>query len=215
MKRMFSLLRLLSEKGKLHALYKLREDSFLEKTGWFDSSIQKQSINRAGKPLPWMTYSFISFLESRLCKDMEVFEYGCGNSTLWWAERAHSVTSCEHNHEWYLKLKTNLPENVTLHYSEAEPDDHYSNAIRKSKKEFDIVVIDGERRIECAKNCLHHLKQDGVIIWDNSDRVEYLEGFLFLRENGFKQLEFHGAGPINKYGWSTSIFYRDPNCLAI
>lgn len=64
-------------------------------------------------------------------------------------------------------------------------------------------------------NSIKTLKDDGVIIWDNSDRVNYQEGYDFLLANGFKRLDFWGIGPVNSYSWCTSIFYRKENCLKI
>ena len=34
---------------------------------------------------------------------------------------------------------------------------------------WDVIVIDGARRIECAQACLPLLKEAGVIIYDNAD----------------------------------------------
>jgi hypothetical protein len=80
---------------------------------------------------------------------------------------------------------------------------------------FDIIVIDGRDRVNCAKNSLGALKEDGVIIWDNSERSKYAEGYAFLKDNGFKRIEFTGIGPVNSFAWSTTVFYRNKNCLAI
>jgi hypothetical protein len=215
MKHLSNFLSMSNKKEIFSALYKLSRDSFLCETGWFNSFSQKQSIDMLGVPLPWMTYSFIAFVEKRLCQQMEVFEYGCGNSTLWWAERVKSVISCEHDYNWYIKVKKKSPKNVTIYHFGNGQKDNYSSAIENSDIFFDIVIIDGENRIACAEKSIRFLKADGIVVWDNSDRIEYAEGFAFLYKNGFKQLEFHGTGPINEYRWSTSIFYRRNNCLDI
>jgi len=47
-----------------------------------------------------MTYPAIRFLERRLSNSLEVFEFGSGNSTLWWAERVSRIDSCEHDAQW-------------------------------------------------------------------------------------------------------------------
>ena len=39
--------------------------------------------------------------------------------------------------------------------------------------------------------------------------------FAFLREQGFKRLDFEGDGPINAFRSTTAIFYRPDNCLGI
>ncbi|HAY39752.1 MAG TPA: FkbM family methyltransferase, partial [Desulfobacteraceae bacterium] len=80
---------------------------------------------------------------------------------------------------------------------------------------FNIIVIDGRDRVNCAKNSLKALKGDGVIIWDNSEREYYQEGYSYLIQNGFRRLDFEGLGPIGIREWCTSIFYRDNNCFEI
>ena len=42
-------------------------------------------IDKNSNPLPWVTYGFIDFISERLNKSIDVFEYGSGNSTLWYA----------------------------------------------------------------------------------------------------------------------------------
>ena len=94
-------------------------------------------------------------------------------------------------------------------------DQAYSNSILAYRETFDIIVVDGRDRVECAKNSLQALKPNGVIIWDNSDRPEYEAGYEFLLNKGFKRIDFSGFGPINSRAWCTSVFYRPGNCLGI
>ena len=75
--------------------------SGLLEDGWFESFNTKRSINKIGNPIPWCTYSFIKFIEPRLKKDFKVFEYGSGNSTLWYAKRVAEITSVENDFGWY------------------------------------------------------------------------------------------------------------------
>jgi hypothetical protein len=49
---------------------------------------------------PWMTFPAIRFLDQLLRRDMNVFEYGSGGSTLFLAERAGRVISTEHDAAW-------------------------------------------------------------------------------------------------------------------
>ena len=195
-------------------LLKYRSDSYLHRQGWFTSFRTKMAIDRDGAPVPWMTYPSISFLDGRIRQDMTVFEYGCGNSTLWWANRVRSVVACEHDREWFAHVKALMPANVTLSQRDLGTGG-YAHLISEYHGEFDIIVIDGRERVECAKNSLQALKHDGVILWDNSDRDEYQVGFDYLVGNGFKRIDFHGIGPIEWIGTCTSIFYKGDNCLEI
>ena len=51
--------------------------------------------------VPWLVFGSISFLEGWLKKEMRVFEYGSGGSTLYLAERVASIVSVEHDSQWY------------------------------------------------------------------------------------------------------------------
>lgn len=190
-------------------------NSYLNTTGWFESFYVKMPIDKNGEAIPWYTYSSISFLEGRIEKNMSVFEYGSGNSTIWWAKRVENIISCENDAQWFAKMNPLIQENVEYIHVDSLATDNYEKEIQKHDKKFDVVIIDGRNRVNCAKNSLDSLKNDGVIIWDNSDREKYQEGYKFLLENGFRRLDFTGIGPINAYAWCTSIFYRVNNCLGI
>src|SRR6266446_3958852 len=82
--------------------------SALSELGWFKSVIHRQSIDRYGNPIPWISYPTIAYLADKNTKKLAVFEFGSGNSTKWWASRAKSITSCEHDLGWYEKVKATL-----------------------------------------------------------------------------------------------------------
>ena len=196
-------------------IFRLTND-FLKKSGWNRSASSGQSVDVNGAELPWFTYSFIEFCTPRLKSNFKIFEFGSGNSTMWFSKLTANVISVEHDLEWYNKVKIFTQDVRNLEYfHKDELNGEYSSFVGKYEDEFDIIVIDGRDRINCALNSLNALKPDGVIIWDNSDRHEYKEGYDFLISNGFKRLDFIGLGPINTYGWSTSIFYRNNNCFNI
>ncbi len=50
---------------------------------------------------------------------------------------------------------------------------------------FDIILINGRRRVDFAKKSINYLKNDGIVIWDNSLRERYHEGVEFLHKNDF------------------------------
>jgi predicted O-methyltransferase YrrM len=165
--------------------------------------------------LPWYTYAATAFLTKRIGPGLSVFEYGSGNSTLWWARRVRRVVSCEHDAGWAQRLSPDLPANAQLMVQELEPDGAYCRAILQADDAFEIVVIDGRDRVNCARHTVERLTENGVIIWDNSDRPHYQPGFDFLAGRGFRAIEFAGFGPASYVPWQTSIFYRDKNCLGI
>jgi len=144
---------------------------------------------------------------------MDVFEFGSGNSTLWWAERVASVMSVEHDPHWAEQIAARIPENVTLHHVPLEEDGDYCRTTSRTRHKFHVIVIDGRDRVNCARHCLHALRDDGVVIWDDSQRSRYRSGYRFLGRRHFKQLTFSGLGPMAPAPWETSVFYRAGNCF--
>jgi hypothetical protein len=190
-------------------------DGFLGESGWFETFGQGLSIKKNGEPLPWFSYAAIFFLEPRLKKIMRVFEYGCGQSTLWWAHRVAIVHACEHDAKWFDLMRARIPANVDLRSVAFEENGAYCRNIAEFNNRFNIVVIDGRDRVNCAKNCLEALTRDGIIIWDDAEREKYREGYDFLAANCFKRIDFASLAPGKTYQQSTAIFYRADNCLGI
>ena len=209
-----SLLFLLN-KLDLLSLYSLRKIGPLIEDGWFRSFRENRCVDAYGNSLPWMTYPAIDFLKKRIGKEMSVFEYGCGESTLWWSKMAKEVISVEHDKVWWENIAERIPENVNIFQIDLEYGGSYSSKISDYRDRFDIIVIDGRDRVNCARNCLGALKNDGVIIWDNSDREEYEPGYIFLYDNGFRKIAFAGFSPIVNIKSETGVFYREKNCLKI
>lgn len=200
---------------KLGGIVQLVLYSALLEDGWFKSFHSKRSIDKNGEPIPWYAYAFTKFLENRLGKEMVVFEYGAGNSTLWFSKRVGKIYSVEHDKRWYNALLSQVPENVTLLCKQNDNSFEYSHAVKNIDSLFDICIIDGMERIEATKAAIGKLKDDGVIIFDNSQLEEYESAFRLLKENGFKRLDFTSMLPIVSYNNTTSVFYRTNNCLSI
>ena len=196
------------------ALWLAREGQ-LKEDGWFKSLRAGRCQNSNGEAIPWITYPAIAFIEKRLKNEFSVFEYGSGASTKWWAARVKEVVSCEHDEEWAKIVEKDLPENASLLYLKLEYGGDYSKAVSAQKKLFDIIVVDGRDRVNCALNSYKSLRDGGVIIWDNSDRERYQEGIRTLETEGFKRIDFEGMAPLITAKSVTSIFYRKENCLEI
>lgn len=188
---------------------------YLTRSGWLESRFRGVSIDGNKQPIPWFTYPSVSFLSSRMKKDFRLFEFGSGNSTLWFAQRVKSIVSVENDAGYYDYMKDRINACGNVDYRYAEIGVNYNQQILEFENEFDIIVIDGRERVKCCINSFKALKKDGVIIWDNSDRQEYAEGYELLKQNNFKQIEFKGHGPITHEEWCTTIYYRDENCLGI
>lgn len=193
----------------------VRGDSFLIRTGWWTSALTHRAVDGKGQPVPWYTYAAIAFLEARVPSDAQVFEYGSGHSTLWWAARAARVVSVESDAAWQAEMQPRLPAHCEYHLQPLDDQGSYPRAIGRAGGPFDIIVNDGWQRVACARELLAALTPRGVVVWDNSDRARYAEGYALLAEHGFRRLDFHGVGPINTDAWCTSVFYREGNLLGI
>lgn len=188
---------------------------YLLETGWIESRRLRRSVDRDQRPIPWLTYPAIDFLAERVTGGMSVFEFGSGYSTLWWAERAARVTCVEHNPDWAEEVRSMMPPNVDFNHVALEPDGDYCHMARAKRKSFDVIVVDGRDRVNCALRSVDSLSPDGVIVWDNSDRRRYAAGVAALRKRGFRQLKFRGPTPIDTWVAETSVFYRARNCLGL
>ena len=164
------------------------------------------SVDANGDPVPWYTYPAIEYLKQFDFTSKSVFEYGSGNSTLFWAARAASVTSVEDDEQWYAINRHRVPANCRLLF---EPDLlRYTDTIAAHPGGFDIIVVDGpargRTRYKCAKRALTHLRPGGLIILDNSDWLP--QSARLLRESGLIEVDMSGFVPIGGHTQTTSIF---------
>ena len=189
-----------------------KETNFLLTSGWVQSVFQGKPINADNEPIPWLTYPAIDFLESILNSSWSIFEWGSGNSTLWWSKKVKEVQAIESDLNWFQEVQPKLPSNAQISHYTSE--DEYSKSIHKFEDNyFDVIVIDGDFRNKCAQECITKLKQDGIIVFDNTDGAEFNEGVLSLQNNGFYRMDFWGMIPSYLYKNCTSIFSKNLNVL--
>jgi hypothetical protein len=176
-------------------------DILLDQHGYEKTLKSKLPQAADGSPLPWYTYPAIEYFDRWDAKGLRVFEYGGGNSSLYWARKGAQVWSVEHDATWWASMGTRSAQLQGLLLREDA--NTYARAIDEVGGEFDIIVIDGAWRNECATAALAHLRPGGIFILDNSDW--YTDVSDLLKKQGFFQVDFNGFGPINSYCWTTSI----------
>ena len=94
-------------------------DSSGSTTGiWTRSSPNPQSTRLAGR-CPGIRIPRLRTLRQLDFRTASVFEYGCGNSTFFWAGAAREVVSVEDNQAWFERVSKRVPSNCRLIY---EPD---------------------------------------------------------------------------------------------
>lgn len=177
--------------------------------GYWRSIRTQTPVSAQGLPLPWYTYPCIEYLKSFDASEFDVFEFGAGNSSLYWAARARSVTSVEHDADWRASVASKAFSNQKILHCPTEQD--YVGALASSARKFHVIVVDGKWRLQCVRQALAHVVPGGLILLDNSDRFPHACGVL--RSAGFFQVDFSGPGPINPYFWTTSIFIRAESAL--
>ena len=171
--------------------------------GQWRSAQEQRPVDRDGHPIPWYTYPAIELIRQWDIRDRVAFEYGCGNSTLFWAQRVRNVFAIEHAKAWHDEVSVAMPDNVRIQLLEDEND--YVNAIERIPIPPDIVVVDGRWRTECCKKALDVMEPGGLIVLDNSDW--YVHAASVLRTAGLLQVDLSGFGPVNSYTWTTSFFF--------
>jgi hypothetical protein len=206
---------LISKPDRLKAILSFGHKGYLSSIGWFRAFDQKKAIDGNGNDLPWVTYSFIDFIQPRLNKELHIFEYGSGSSTLYYAKRVGKVVSVEHDKDWYAKILSTKPSNAEMIFTELQTDGAYSRKAASLDAQFDIIIVDGRDRVNCCKHSVAALSPSGVLVLDDSERPDYEEARIFLKAQGFKELSFSGISPGLFYLKATSVFYKAQNCLAI
>jgi len=148
---------------------------------------------------------------------MNVFEYGSGGSTVYFAKNCASVTSTEDNKQWLERVDTRLAaqgiSNATLQFRPF--DFHHPVDFEKSDylhsipdRHFDVIVVDGtEESVQVRPACFQYAESrigpGGIIIVDDSWR--YLRLRPTHSAKSFR--EFRSIGPCRPGVTSTDIFF--------
>lgn len=183
--------------------------SFGFQTGHFRSSLQGAAVDRHGEPIPWYTYPAIWFLQQKNFSGKTALEFGAGQSTSWWAQRADKVVAFERNQRWYEHLKSVLEKNVELYYDPKGDMTGFENVLRGRR--FDVIVIDGQKRERAAEAAPELLAPGGALLIDNSEgygsqgRKSIVEPF---HELGFSRVDFYGYAPGVLRTHCTSLLFR-------
>lgn len=195
--------------------FKIFIDMWREEFAIERSIDEKICVDKDGKPIPWYTYPAIEYLSQFDYSDKQILEFGCGYSSLFWAQRAKRVTSIEDNLNWFDKWKKEFNEpNLDIRWR--DEGEIYEAAAFEDNIKYDVIVVDGKRRFQCAEAAVKTLNKGGMIILDDSDRIntsqEYVKAVDILKKADLLQVDFYGFCPMNNYTKTTSVFFsRDFN----
>jgi len=137
------------------------------------------------------------FFLGHIKRNHKVLEYGSGDSTLEISSICEKMISIEHQKNWFETVRNQLPPNATILLR--EPDlafiegtyncgtfDEFRSYITAPVEfeRFDIILIDGRARVECAKFCEKIADSETLIfIHDFTSRLEnhnYKDALLYL-----------------------------------
>ena len=142
----------------------------------------------AGRDLdgPWINALALRFLRRIIQPEWNVFEFGSGRSTLWYAEHAASVVALESAPDWHAQVH-----HMVSRYAHATVEllparQFPSRVAMEPDNTFDLIVVDGPDQDEsgrdlppeldrtgCVVAALSKLRPGGVLLLDNSDRPRY------------------------------------------
>lgn len=195
--------------------FKIFIDMWREEFAIERSIDEKICLDKDGNPIPWYTYPAIECLSQFDYSDKQILEFGCGYSSLFWAKRAKKVTSIEDNLKWFDKWKKEFNEpNLDIRWR--DEGEIYEQAAFEDDIKYDVIIVDGKRRFQCAEMAVKALNKGGMIILDDSDRIntsqEYVKAVDILKKADLLQVDFYGFCPMNNYTKTTSVFFsRDFN----
>jgi hypothetical protein len=180
----------------------------IDEYGFIKSEEVGVPVDKDENPLPLYTYPAIEYLSSLDFIGKRIFEFGSGQSTLYWLKQDAEVVSVENNPQWMEKLAEDLKRFPNHQHIFADNQSEYADSILQFPDGyFDMIIIDGSfSRYLCAQKAIAKIKKDGLLILDNSDW--FPNSANFLKENlNFIQVDFYGLRPSRPDAAVTSMFF--------
>ena len=189
---------------------------------WMKYKFFSRGKNNISAGLPWMNLEVIDWLGKYLKKDMLLFEWGAGGSTIFYSDLVKKVISIEYDESYFQFVKEQLSQrdNVELILSPPQEkgtlksfspqhvgsyfDDYVKTISAYHDQSFDVIVVDGRQRNACFKVALRKLKPDGIIVFDNFDREIYKKSRYYPN---LSYISIEGLMPFGFVIGTTAIFY--------
>ena len=159
--------------------------------------------------LPWYNRNLIDFLNGYLNNTMDIFEYGGGNSTLYYSSKVNSVSTIETREHWLNFIKKNQSKhNIEIKLCNNNLSNFSQQINNFNIIKFDIIVIDSIDRAKCLEYCIRFLKPKGIIILDNSERQNLINARKKIIQMNLVEKIYSGFRFDGVYSTS-SIFFQD------
>jgi len=178
--------------------------------------------------MPWLVFSAIDFLKTKLHKDMTVFEYGVGGSTIFLLKMVGKVITVEHNEAFLGQVEHIVRENKYAHWERhliqpeyirngsgrdpADPDMYYS-----SDSQFrDYSFIKYASSIDSYPD-----EYFDVILIDGRARPSCLkhaiskvkEGGYIILDNSDRHQYHYASNSLFQRGWDKFFFFGPGPCV--
>lgn len=182
--------------------------------------------------VPWFPDLVRMLLEAHIMSGIDVFEWGCGGSTVWFCNHDCNVMSVEHNKAWADRVNSGIyscdpvvfvppddgslypdpgDKSIAFHYKSGSTEvgdvrfESYARRIDTCDM-FDIVLVDGRARPSCVLHGYTHVKPGGLLVLDNAERKYYRNVWMLL--DNWEKVHIVGHGPTLDYMWETMIWRR-------
>lgn len=119
--------------------------------------------DRYSIPFPWLTKPCLEWICQQNLSGKDIFEYGIGDSTIWFHCQAMNTFGVDSDKSWIEKVFMEAKGQYWWYIDAYQ----YVDAISKPGVQFDFILIDGLYRDECTEHALSALKPGGHLIIDN------------------------------------------------
>ncbi len=172
------------------------------------------------RPIPFLVYEAINFLDSVLSPNAKVLEFGGGNSSLWFLSKQCHLTSIEHSKPWIDEIKRHITINQNqfdqetlkqFNFLQMEGQETLDYVKAQSNELYDVILVDStvasNNRYHCIKAAIQKLKTGGWMILDNSDHPNNWPAQEFMNAQ-FERVRYTGFAPMGLTISQTSFWQK-------
>jgi predicted O-methyltransferase YrrM len=158
--------------------------------------------------VPWLPFTIAAALANTIDDGWRVAEFGGGGSTVWFADRGAIVTTIEHDGAWADAVRSVAPPSVTIHFRpiDESPEPYVHALDDEPDGSFDLVLIDGEARLDCITASLPKLKGGGLLVVDDTNTEIGPPVMAMLRD--WSRRDFCGLAPSKAVPGQTSCWTK-------
>jgi hypothetical protein len=179
--------------------------------------------SRFDSSLPDMAEPALKWINENIRPSETLFEWGSGGSTFWFADRVKELYSVEHSLPFFSYVKEHYlyenydninmlfaPEDAQAHskykdyYDERSYKRYCESILAYPSRSFDWVIINGKARTVCLELAFSVIKYGGIIVVNDTDKIEYGTAVSKYRSKAIEVFDFKGFKmPFMRQGHTT------------